>query len=455
MLATNVAETSLTVPGIRYVIDPGLARVKRYSLRNKTTLLQIEKISQAAASSAPAAAAAFPNSVCVRLYGETTSPRGRATPIQKSCASSRLAVILRMAALDLAGPRRVSVRRVRRVRARSPTAISCCRSSTRSTRHAALTPRGRELARLPLDPRVGRILQAARERELRGRGARDRETRSRVPDPRERAAGTRAGGGSGASSLSRRALRFPVADRAVRVLRRLRAPKLSHRKLVERCRARFVSYLRLREWRDDPCTARDRIGRRRDGSGLRQLAPTIDAPRYAAISQGAAWRGCSAIGSARTEDDDGFDGARGIQLPFASGFGHCAQRREMAARRRADRDHAALRALRRPESSRNGSKEVAGIARHASYFDPHWEPKRGEVVAYERVKLYGLTLVARRPVAFGAVDPAAARDVFIRDARCPASSRREPHSSRTTAPLSSASPCSSTKARRQRRARRR
>ena len=135
VLATNVAETSLTVPGIRYVIDTGLARVKRYSLRNKTTLLQIEKISQAAANQRAGRCGRVADGICVRLYDEAdfaARPRYTDPEILRSSLAS---VILRMAALDLAQPS-ASRSSNRRARVRSPTATSCCRSSTPSTRNA-------------------------------------------------------------------------------------------------------------------------------------------------------------------------------------------------------------------------------------------------------------------------------------------------------------------------------
>ena len=137
VLATNVAETSLTVPGIRYVIDTGVARVKRYSLRNKTTLLQIEKISQAAANQRAGRCGRVAEGVCVRLYGEDDFAARPPYTDPEILRSSLASVILRMAALA-PGRRRGRSRSSRRpARARSPTAISCCRSSARSTPSAA------------------------------------------------------------------------------------------------------------------------------------------------------------------------------------------------------------------------------------------------------------------------------------------------------------------------------
>jgi ATP-dependent helicase HrpA len=414
VLATNVAETSLTVPGIRYVIDPGLARVKRYSLRNKTTLLQIEKISQAAASQRAGRCGRVSNGVCVRLYDEDDfDARPRYTD-PEILRSSLAAVILRMAALDLPGPDLFPF-----VEPPSPRAIAdgyqLLQELDAVDAERALTPRGRELARLPLDPRVGRILQAAREHGCVAEALVIASALA-VPDPRERPQ-------ERAQAADQAHLRFTDERSDFLSLIALweffevaSAEKLSHRKLVDRCRAHFVSYLRLREWRDVHAQLATELA----DAGWRwtpQLTPTIDATRYAAIHK-ALLAGLLGNVGVRTEDDEGFDGARGVRFHLhpGSGVGRKGTKWLLAAElTETTRLFARCAARIEPE----WIEEVAGSRVTREYFDPHWEPKRGEVVAYERVKLYGLTLVARRPVGFGGIDPAAARDVFIREALVP------------------------------------
>src|SRR5207248_961324 len=248
VLATNVAETSLTVPGIRYVVDPGLARIKRYSLRNKTTLLQIEKISQSAANQRAGRCGRIANGVCVRLYSEedfVARPRYTDPEILRS---SLAAVILQMAALELSSPEEFPF-----VDAPPPRAIAdgyqLLQELDAVDDSHELTARGRELAKLPLDPRIGRILQAARERDCVAEALVIASALA-VPDPRERPL-ERAQAADQAhlkfrdersDFLSLIALWQFFADAL--------AEKLPHRKLVERCREQFVSYLRLREWRD-------------------------------------------------------------------------------------------------------------------------------------------------------------------------------------------------------------
>ena len=414
VLATNVAETSLTVPGIRYVVDPGLARVKRYSVRNKTTLLQIEKISQAAAHQRAGRCGRVANGICVRLYGEDDfNARPRYTD-PEILRSSLAAVILRMAALDLAGPETFPF-----VESPSPRAIAdgyqLLQELDAVDEQRALTPGGRELARLPLDPRIGRMLQAARDH---GCVAELLVIASAlaVPDPRERPL-------ERAQAADQAHLRF--RDERSDFLSLLAlweffadalAAKLSHRQRVERCRTHFVSYLRLREWRD----VREQLATELTEAGWQwsaELPATIDARRYAAIHKSLLAGLLGNIGT-RSESDDGYDGARGLKFLLHPGSGIARKNAKwLVAAELTETTRLYARCAGRIEPE--WVEEVAGARITHDYFDPHWEPKRGEVVAYERIKLYGLTLVARRPVSFAGVDPAAARDVFLREALVP------------------------------------
>ncbi|MCC6870724.1 MAG: ATP-dependent RNA helicase HrpA, partial [Burkholderiales bacterium] len=184
VLATNVAETSLTVPGIRCVIDTGLARVKRYSVRNKTTLLQIEKVSQAAAQQRAGRSGRVQDGVAVRLYAEEDFAKRPPFTDPEILRSSLAAVILRMAALDLG-----DVAAFPFVEAPTPRAIAdgyqLLQELGAVDAARTLTSLGRELARLPLDPRIGRIVLAARERGCLAEALVIASALA-VPDPRER-----------------------------------------------------------------------------------------------------------------------------------------------------------------------------------------------------------------------------------------------------------------------------
>ena len=444
VLATNVAETSLTVPGIRYVIDAGLARVKRYSLRNKTTLLQIEKISQAAANQRAGRCGRVADGICVRLYGEDDFA---ARPHYTDPEILRIVARVGDPADGGARPRRrssVSRSSSRRARARSPTATSCCRSSTPSTANAALTPLGRELARLPLDPRIGRIVLAARDARLPRRGAGDRERAGGARSARA-SARARAGGRPGASASS--ATSAPISCRWSRC--GSSSPTRSRRSCrtagwSTRCRAQFVSFLRLREWRDVHAQLARRWRRR---AGVAAALPkAIDAARYATIAQGACSPDCSATSAPRRRTDEHYLGARGIKfyLHPGSGLAQEGRRKWVLAAELTETSRLFARCAAKIEPE--WIEEVAGDRVTRDYFEPHWDEKRGEVVASERVQLYGLTLVARRPVSFGAIDPrGGARRVHPRGAGARRARARAARSSRTTGASSPRSPSSSTR----------
>jgi ATP-dependent helicase HrpA len=418
VLATNVAETSLTVPGIRYVIDTGVARIKRYQLRNKTTLLAIEKISQAAAQQRAGRCGRVAEGVCVRLYDEedfTKRPRFTEPEILRSSLAS---VILRMAALGLG-----AVDAFPFLEPPSPRAIAdgyqLLQELGAVDAARQLTPRGRELARLPLDPRVGRIVLAAQENGCLAEALVVASALA-VPDPRERPQERQQAADQAhlrfrderSDFLSLIALWEFFAD--------LQAKKLSHRRMVEACRAQFVSWLRLVEWRD--------VHRQLDATlaeagfaWTRELPRAFDPARYRALHQ-AVLAGLLGNVGVRDEGGEGYLGPRGVHFHLHPGSGIARKGATWvlaAELTETTRLFARCAAKIEPE----WIEEVAGDRVTRDWFEPHWEERRGEVVASERVQLYGLTLVARRPVSFGRVDPAAARDVFIREALVPGALR--------------------------------
>ena len=410
VLATNVAETSLTVPGIRYVIDSGLARVKRYSLRNKVTQLQIEKIAQAAAAQRAGRCGRVAAGVCVRLYdADDFAARPKYTE-PEILRSSLAAVILRMAALDLS-----AVDAFPFLERPSPRAIAdgyqLLEELGAVDRERKLTPLGRELAALPVDPRIGRMLLAAKD----GPMAELLVIASAlsVPDPRERPLEKRQAADQAhlrfrderSDFLSLLALWQFFADAL--------EAKLSHRKLVEQCRAHFVSYLRLREWRDLHRQLAEQVAE----LGWRwtdALADKIDAARYEAIHRALLAGLLSNVGC-RADADEHYLGTRGLKFFLHPGSGIAKKGAKwVLAAELTDTTRLYARCAARIEPE--WIEQSAGPLLERSYFDPHWDAARGEVVAAERVALYGLTLVPRRRVSYGAIDPAAARDVFLREA---------------------------------------
>ncbi|MEO8676250.1 MAG: ATP-dependent RNA helicase HrpA, partial [Casimicrobiaceae bacterium] len=414
VLATNVAETSLTVPGIRYVIDSGLARVKRYSLRNKTTLLQVEKISRAAANQRAGRCGRVAAGICVRLYGEDDYAARPMYTEPEILRSSLAAVILRMAALGLS-----AVDAFPFVEPPSTRAIADgyqqLQELSAVDEQRKLTPLGRELARLPVDPRVGRMVLAARAAGCLPEVLVIASALS-VPDPRDR-------------PLAKQ----QAADQAHLLFRDERsdflsflalweffgaqlAQRLPHRRLVDACRARFVSYLRLTEWRDVHAQLAGEIAEQ-GWKWDAQLPATIDATRYRTIHEALL---AGLLGNVGMKDAEGqaYLGARGINFHLHPGSGLAKKPPKWALAAElveTSRLFARCAAKIEPE----WIEAVAGDRVTREYFEPHWDADRGEVVASERVQLYGLTLVPRRRVSYGRVDPAVARGVFIREALVP------------------------------------
>ena len=418
VLATNVAETSLTVPGIRYVIDAGLARVKRYSVRNKTTLLQIEKISQAAAQQRAGRCGRVAEGICVRLYDEEDFGKRPRFTDPEILRSSLASVILRMASLDLG-----AVDAFPFLEPPTPRAIAdgyqLLQELGAVDAERALTPLGRELARLPLDPRIGRIVLAARDAGCLAEALVIASALA-VPDPRERPLEKQQAADQAhlrfrderSDFLSLVALWEFFAD--------LSAQKLSHRRRVDACRAQFVSFLRLLEWRD----VHRQLEATLDEAGFkwsRALPKAFDAARYALLHK-AVLAGLLGNVGVKAEGEEYYLGARGLRFHLHPGSGLARKNTKWilaAELTETTRLFARCAAKVEPE----WIEEVAGDRVTREYFEPHWEEKRGEVTASERVQLYGLTLVARRPVSYGRIDPAASRDVFIREGLVPGALR--------------------------------
>jgi ATP-dependent helicase HrpA len=411
VLATNVAETSLTVPGIHYVVDPGLARVRRYSLRNKVGLLQIEKISRAAAEQRAGRCGRVAAGVCVRLYGEddfTARPRFTEPEILRS---SLAAVILRMAALDLGaveafpfldppGPRAIAdgyqlLQELGAVDARN-----------------AITRLGGELAQLPIDPRLGRMIVAAKDAGCLAEVLVIASALA-VPDPRERPLEKQQAADQAHLRFRDERSDFLSLIALWQFFGDAVAAKRSHRELLGQCRAQFVSFLRLNEWRDlhrQLCEQLTELGWRwRDA-----LPDKIDAARYAVIHRALLAGLLSNVGT-RAEGEEHYLGARSIRffLHPGSGIAKKGAKWVLAAElTETTRLYARCAARIEPE----WIEQTAGDLVERTHFDPRWDAARGEVVASERVSLYGLTLEPRRRVSFGAIDPGRAREVFIREA---------------------------------------
>ncbi len=411
VLATNVAETSLTVPGVRCVIDSGLARVRRYSLRNKVALLGIEKIAQSAAAQRAGRCGRTAPGICVRLYAEDdfTARAGFTDP--EILRTSLAAVILRMAALDLP-----DVAAFPFLDPPAPRAIAdgyqLLQELGAMDAGRKLTELGRELAQLPVDPRVGRIILAGRELGCLAEALVIASALA-VPDPRERPLEKQ-------HAADQAHLRFRDERSDFLSLMLLwqffadaQSERLSHRRLVDRCRAHFVSYLRLVEWRDLRNQLVEQI--RELGWQWKDALPEkIDEARYELVHRALLAGLLSNIGT-RSEGEEHYLGARGLKFFLHPGSGLAKKRPKWvlaAELTETTRLYARCAAKIEPE----WIESVAGELVDRTWFEPHWDRARGEVIASERASLFGLTLVPRRRVSYGAIAPAVAREVFIREA---------------------------------------
>ncbi|OBH35874.1 ATP-dependent RNA helicase HrpA, partial [Mycobacterium sp. E342] len=404
VLATNVAETSLTVPGIRYVVDPGNARISRFSRRLKVQRLPIEPISQASAAQRAGRCGRVAAGVCIRLYSEEDfAARPRYTD-PEILRTNLAAVLLQMAALGLGDvesfpfldpPDRRSIR----------DGVQLLQELGAFDAHGAITELGRRLARLPVDPRLGRmILQAESEgcvAEVLVLAA-----ALTIHDPRERPTDRE-------DAARQKHARF--ADENSDFLSYLnlwrylgeRRKSLSGNQFRRMCRDEFLHYLRIREWQDLVGQLR---GIARD-LGVNESGDPADPARvHAALLAGL----LSHVGM-RREDGREYLGARNSHFVLAPGSALTKRPPRwvvVAELVETSRLYGRTAARIQPEVV----ERVAGDLVQRSHSEPHWDPKRGEVMAYERVTLYGLPLVARRPVGYARIEPAVARELFIRHA---------------------------------------
>ncbi|MGU7838607.1 ATP-dependent RNA helicase HrpA [Burkholderia sp. AW33-5] len=405
VLATNVAETSLTVPGIRYVVDTGLARVKRYSYRNKVEQLQVESISQAAANQRAGRCGRVADGVCIRLYEESDyQARARFTD-PEILRSSLASVILRMKSLHLTAIESFPFLEPPPGRAIAD-GYQLLNELGAVDDDNALTPLGRELARLPLDPRVGRMILAARDQQSL-REVLIIASALSVQDPRDRPIEAQ----EQADQAHRR-----FADERSEFLQWLKiwawfeeavAHKKSNRQLIDACRQNFLSHLRLREWRDVHSQLLTVV--REHGWRLNEVEATYEQVHLALLT------GLLGNLGMKADDDPHYLGARGIKFYLwpGSALAKKAGRWVMAAELvETSRLYARCLAKIEPE----WVEKIGAHLLKKSLSEPHWEKRPAQVSAFERATLYGLPIYHRRRVAFGKQDPARARELFIRGA---------------------------------------
>jgi ATP-dependent helicase HrpA len=441
VLATNVAETSLTVPGIRYVVDPGTARISRYSQRTKVQRLPIEPVSRASADQRKGRCGRTSSGLCIRLYSEEDFDSRPEFTDPEILRTSLASVILQAAALDLGEvadfpfvdppeSRHIAdgVRLLEELGALSPG-----QGATR------LTGVGRKLARLPVDPRLGRMILEA------GHHGCVREVliitaALSIQDPRERPADAREAADAQHARFAEPGSDF-LAFLTLWDYLNDRQRELSASAFRRLCRREYLHYLRVREWQDvhgqlrqaardvgirygkserTAITEPRSAGSERQAARGREPEPGARFPAdvAAAIHMSLLAGLLSHIGMKDTERKRGpaeFAGARGARFAI---FPDSALARKppqwvMAAELvETSRVWARLVARIEPE----WAEPLAAHLVRRSYSEPRWDAKRGAAMALEKVTLYGLPIVTARNISYARVDPAAARDLFITSA---------------------------------------
>jgi ATP-dependent helicase HrpA len=406
VLATNVAETSLTIPGIVYVVDPGFARVNRYDVRTGVSQLLVEPISRASADQRKGRCGRVQSGVCFRLYEEQDFASRPAHTDPEIKRVGLAGVILRMMALGLGDIAAFPFLDPPQTRAIGE-GYRTLEELGALDEQRALTPIGEQLGRLPLDPRLGRmILGGVDERALR-----EVVTIASVlglQDPRERPLAERQ-----RADEAHRKFRDEGSD-FVGYLKlwadwREASERLSRRQLQKWCRDHFLSYVRMREWDD----IHEQIVRvMRDLEFAPNAQPASGEQIHRALLPGL----LSKIGMWNPEARN-YLGARQTRFVIhpASALGKKPPTWVMAAEL-VETSQLFARTVAKLDPV--WVEAVAGSLCRRSHGDPHWEQKAGQVIAREQVTLFGLPIVKSRPVPFALHDPALCRELFITHALC-------------------------------------
>jgi len=402
VLATNVAETSLTVPGIRFVVDAGLARISRYSHRSKVQRLPIEEISQAAANQRAGRCGRVRAGVCVRLYSEEEYQNRPAFTDPEILRTNLASVILQMSALGLGNiedfafldppdPRFVK------------DGYRLLRELGAVDERQAITRLGRQIARFPVDPVFGRMILAA------GQMGCLREvlvitSGLSIQDPRERPLEAREAADAQHAELAHKDSDFLSLLRLWE-LWQSKSRELSGSQLRRWCREHFLNFLRMREWQDV-------YQQLRNLTRELKLAPSRSPAGYESVHKALLAGLLGHVGE--LDEKREYRGARGTR--FAIFPGSALARRPpkwlvAASLMETSRLWARMVAKIEPE----WIEAMAGHVVQREYGEAQWDEKAGRVSASERVTLYGLTLIAGRKINFGLVDPAQARKIFLRE----------------------------------------
>jgi ATP-dependent helicase HrpA len=412
VLATNVAETSLTVPGIKYVIDPGTARISRYSHRTKVQHLPIEPVSQASANQRMGRCGRTSDGICIRLYTEEHFESRPEFTDPEILRTNLASVILQMTSIGLGDiaafpfidePDKRSITDGLQLL----TELGAIDSASSTDRSRRLTPVGRQLAQIPLDPRLARMIVEADKHGC-VREVMVIASALSIQDPRERPTDAEA-----QATQQHARFRDPNSDflgflNLWNYLKK-QQNELSGNQFRRMCRSEYLNYLRVREWQDIFAQLRQVAA---------QIGVTLNSgeaadPQSVHISLMAGL--LSHLGMKDPANQHQYLGARGARFAIFPGSGLFKKPPQfvMAAELvETSRLWARVNAKIEPE----WAEDLAEHLIKRSYSEPHWERKAGAVMAYEKVTLYGVPIVARRKVNYGKVDAEVSRELFIRHA---------------------------------------
>jgi ATP-dependent helicase HrpA len=403
VLATNVAETSLTVPGIRFVIDSGLARISRYSVRGKVQRLPIERISKASADQRKGRCGREAEGICIRLYSEEEFARQEDFTPPEVLRTNLASVILRMAALGLGEPENFPFLDPPDTRLVND-GVRLLQELKAMDEQRRVTSLGAKIAGLPVDPRLGRMLLAASHHNCVTEMLAIASFLE-AQDPRERPSDAQQ------AAAEKHALFADARSDFVTVLNLWRAFKeqsaaVSGSQLRKWCREHFLSFMRMREWQELHSQL---------SQSLRELElrPNQAEAGYADLHQAILTGFLGSIGS--LDEKREYDGPRGMRFVIAPGTPLASKPpRWVVAGSLLETTRLYARMVAAVDASWIESAGAHLIKR--TYSEPHWVAGRGFVAAFESVSLYGLALASQRRVNYGAIAPLEAREIFIREA---------------------------------------
>lgn len=403
ILSTNVAETSLTVPGIRYVVDPGLARISRYSVRNKVQRLPIEKISQSSANQRAGRCGRIAAGVCIRLYDEADFIARPEFTDPEILRTNLASVILQMTSLKLGDPAKFPF-----INPPPPKMINdgyrLLEELGAVNKQRNITEIGKQLAKLPIDPKIARMVLAAQQQNSLSEVLIIASALS-IQDPRERPMDRQQAADEAHQKYRDERSDF-LAFLKLWAVYHDKKKHLSQNKLRKFCKAQFLSFMRLREWVDIYQQLHSQMSQM--GFKLNQQAANYQAIHQALMS------GLLSNIALKTEQFT-YTGARNLKLRIFPGSAlHKKNPKWMMAAELVETGQLYARIVGKIEA--DWIEPIAGDLVNRQYSDPHWEKKPAQVVAFETLTLFGLPIVTRRKVHYGPIAPLLANEIFIRDA---------------------------------------